>query len=61
MFYITMSFFFIVHFLVYCFFSDLFFLISTNSMIQIFLVHFVRTVTQGDAPPSLEHWSVTFF
>ena len=30
-------------------------------MIQIFLGHFIRTVTQGNAPPSLEHWSVTFF
>lgn len=38
-----------------------FFLISTNSIIQIFLGHFIRTVTQGNAPPSLEHWSVTCF
>lgn len=41
-----------------------FFLISTNSMTQIFLVHFIRAVTEGDAPPappSLEHWSVTSF
>lgn len=30
-------------------------------MIQIFLVHFIRAVTEGDARPSLERWSVTFF
>lgn len=59
-FYITMSFF-DCSFPCLLFLFRPFFLIITNSMIQILLVHFIRTVTQGDAPPSLEHWSVTFF